>query len=91
MYVVYRVSSLHTVTHRPVARQSPQHTSGQVYRSGVFCDLRTNCYYATHAKHIVVYAVTPHNNREAVFPAVLRAEWLQGTTEEVFSCGPRHA
>jgi hypothetical protein len=64
------------MTHRPTARQSPQHICGQQYRSSVFCGPRTDRRYATHANHIIVYVVTSHNNREAVFSAVVRAEWL---------------
>jgi hypothetical protein len=55
------------VTHRPTARQCLQHTCDQQYRSSVFCDPCTDRCYATHAKHILMYAVTSHSNREAVF------------------------
>jgi hypothetical protein len=49
-------------------------TRGQVYRSGVFCGPRVNR-YAMRIKHILTYVVTSHN-REAVFSAVVHADWL---------------
>jgi hypothetical protein len=64
------------VTHRSTARLLPQHTRGQQYKSSVFCSPRTDRCYATHAKHILAYAVTSHNTREAVFSAVVHAEYL---------------
>jgi hypothetical protein len=36
------------MTHRSIARQRPQHTRGQQYKSGVFCGSRGDRCYATH-------------------------------------------
>jgi hypothetical protein len=53
------------VTHRPIARQRPQHTPGQQYMSGVFCDPRGYRCYATrdtrvqHCRRGVFHEVRP--------------------------------
>jgi hypothetical protein len=55
------------VTYRPIARQRPQHTSGQQYRSSDFCGPNTDSCYSARARHVLAYAVTSHNNEKAVF------------------------
>jgi hypothetical protein len=63
---------MNIMTHRPTARQPPQNTRGQQYRSSVFYGPPTDSCYATHAKHILSYAVTSLNNREKCFLYVPR-------------------
>jgi hypothetical protein len=57
----------HIVTHRPTARQSPQHTRGQQCRSSVFYVPRTDRCYAARTRHVLAYAVTSHNSGERVY------------------------
>jgi peptide methionine sulfoxide reductase MsrA len=54
----FQLNVTNIVTHRPIARQRPQYTRGQQYRSSVFCVPRTDRCYAKHVKHILAYAVT---------------------------------
>jgi hypothetical protein len=53
-----------------------RNTRGQQYRSSVFYRPLIDRCYSTHANHILAYVVTSHNNREAVFSAVVRVECL---------------
>jgi hypothetical protein len=66
----------YVVTRRPISSQRPQSTRDQQYRSSVYCDPRKDLCYATHAKHILEYVVISHNNKGAMFPPMVHADYL---------------